>query len=127
MNRAVYDVLRALWSNDAQGAVFRKRRGGELRSIRTAFEHARDAAKLADFRFHDLRHTCASWLVMRGRTLKEVQELLGHRTFAMTLRYAHLSPDRLREAVASLDETRPESADSAHCQHTRVESTTSAT
>jgi integrase len=40
--------------------------------------------------------------VIAGRGLKEVQELLGHRTVAMTLRYAHLSPDRLREAVAAL-------------------------
>jgi integrase len=39
---------------------------------------------------------------MRGRPLKEIQELLGHRDFKMTLRYAHLSPGRLREAVASL-------------------------
>ena len=41
---------------------------------------------------------------MKGRSLKEIQELLGHREFTMTLRYAHLSPDRLRAAVASLEE-----------------------
>jgi hypothetical protein len=51
---------------------------------------------------------------MAGRNLKEVQELLGHRTFAMTLRYAHLSPERLRNAVASLpDITAPFSTTSA--------------
>jgi integrase len=72
------------------------------RSIRTAFERAWREERVHGFRFHDLRHTTASWLVMAGRSLKEVQELLGHRTFAMTLRYAHLSPDRLRDAVNSL-------------------------
>src|SRR2546426_4055364 len=79
---------------------------GSWGNIRTAFEGACREAKIPDFRFHDLRHTCASWLVMKGRSLKEVQELLellGHREFSMTLRYAHLSPDRLRDAVASLE------------------------
>jgi hypothetical protein len=52
---------------------------------------------------------------MRGRSLKEVQEILGHREFSMTLRYAHLSPDRLREAVAALEDFRNASAhNSAH-------------
>ncbi len=120
--RAVYDVLTALKPKD-EGPVFRKPGGACLRGIRSAFEHACTTAKVPGFRFHDLRHTCASWLVMRGRSLKEVQELLGHRTFAMTLRYAHLSPDRLREAVASLDEAPRAPTGSAQRQHNGVEST----
>jgi site-specific recombinase XerD len=47
--------------------------------------------------------TFASWLVQRGRTLKEVQEALGHQTITMTMRYSHLAPDHLRAAVAVLD------------------------
>jgi len=86
-------------------------RRGAWGSIRTAFERACKAAKIENFRFHDLRHTCASWLVMRGRSLKEVQEFLGHRELSMTRRYAHLAPDRLREAVASLEDF---STNSAH-------------
>src|SRR2546425_1158883 len=102
MNEAVYKVLAALPGPKTEGPVFRKANGDGWGSIRTGFERACREARLGDFRFHDLRHTCASWLVMAGRSLKEVQELLGHRTFAMTLRYAHLSPDRLREAVNAL-------------------------
>jgi integrase len=113
MNQPVYAALTALPGPKTEGYVFRKGDGAAWGSIRTAFATACTEAKLDDFRFHDLRHTCASWLVMRGRSLKEVQEILGHQTFAMTLRYAHLSPDRLREAVASLESFSTQSAHEA--------------
>ena len=104
MNRAVDAVLASLAGPKAEGLVFRRKDGARWGGIRTAFARACREAKLDDFRFHDLRHTCAPWLVMQGRHLKEVQELLGHRTFAMTLKYTHLAEGRLREAVASPDD-----------------------
>lgn len=64
-----------------------------------------DAARLAsgiDCRWHDLRHTCASWLVQAGVPIYTVAEMLGHSSVAVTQRYAHLAPDHLAEAVARL-------------------------
>jgi len=112
MNRAIYDVLSMMPGSKTEGLVFRKRSGAAWENIRTAFESSCREAKVHDFRFHDLRHTCASWLVMLGRNLKEVQEIIGHRQFSMALRYAHLSPDRLRDAVAALDGFSTKSAQS---------------
>jgi site-specific recombinase XerD len=54
--------------------------------------------------WHDLRHTYASHLAMKGVPLKVIQELLGHATIEMTMRYAHLSPEVKQEAVQLLDE-----------------------
>ena len=53
---------------------------------------------------HTLRHTFASRLVMAGIDIRTVQELMGHKTIAMTLRYAHLSPDHKRKAMATLED-----------------------
>lgn len=61
-----------------------------------AYFRARDAAGLPDVRIHDLRHTFASLLINNGVSLYEVQELLGHSSVAMTQRYAHLLPNKLR-------------------------------
>lgn len=60
--------------------------------------------------WHVLRHSFASHLVMRGVPLKAIQELLGHATIEMTMRYSHLSPDVTRSAVLALDEAPPEYA-----------------
>lgn len=73
--------------------------GEPIKDIKTAFRLTCDRANIEDFRFHDLRHTFASQLILKGGTLKDVQELLGHKTMTMTLRYAHLTQEHKRKAV----------------------------
>lgn len=68
-------------------------------SIFYSWNTARIEAGLPELRIHDLRHSFASFLVNAGRSLYEVQELLGHADIRTTSRYAHLSRERLREAV----------------------------
>lgn len=82
------------------------------RDIRTAFTTACRRAGIKDFRFHDLRHTFASHLVMAGVDLTTVSRLMGHKSLAMTLRYSHLAPDHLQRAVDALNyqDTEAESA-----------------
>jgi integrase len=74
-----------------------------------AFDRAANRAGYDDVTFHTLRHTFASRMAQRGIPLKAIQELLGHGTMQMTMRYAHLSPNNLRDAVRALEEN-PSSA-----------------
>ena len=103
LNTEALDVL-TRWQRQGEGAglVFPSAGGGRMDNINTSWGGIVADAKLADFRFHDLRHTFASKLVMAGVDLNTVRELLGHADIAMTLRYAHLAPDKLAEAVAKL-------------------------
>ena len=96
LNAESYDGLVSL-NPKKSGRIF------STQSIRKAYESAVTNAKLDDVNFHTLRHTFASWAVMRGVSLKELQELLGHSSVAMTMRYAHLAPERLRSAVTRLE------------------------
>jgi integrase len=72
-------------------------------TFRVAFSKACEMAGLTPLSPHVLRHTFASRLVMAGVDLRTVQELMGHKTIAMTLRYAHLSPDHKRAAIETLE------------------------
>jgi len=85
--------------------VFLASDGTRLCSPRFWFSAAVEAAGLKDFTWHCLRHTFASRLVMAGVDLRTVQELMGHKTIQMTLRYAHLAPQHLLAAVQRLCDT----------------------
>lgn len=72
--------------------------------LRTPFETALKKAQIEDFRWHDLRHSAASYLAMNGASLAEIAEILGHKTLAMVKRYAHLSEQHTASVVERMNE-----------------------
>lgn len=98
----LFKVLEAI--KDRQVSVFTNESGEPYRFIHKIFNGAVRRAGIKDFTFHDLRHTFASWLVMAGEPLYNVQRLLGHSTITMTQRYAHLSQDHLRDTIQKLSQ-----------------------
>jgi integrase len=72
--------------------------------IRTAWENAIKSAEILNFKFHDLRHSAASYLAMNGASLAEIAEVLGHKTLAMVKRYAHLSEAHTAGVVSRMNE-----------------------
>jgi integrase len=105
VNNRLDQVFKELrWTNQLKSEfVFCDGQGRRFVKIDGGFNAACRRAGIQDFRFHDLRHTFASHLVMEGVNLKAVQELLGHADLKMTMRYAHLSKGHLQEAVAMLN------------------------
>ena len=87
---------------NGKGLVFPGAGGARMTNVNKSWAGLTTAAEMPDFNFHDLRHTFASRLVMAGVDLNTVRELLGHADIKMTLRYSHLAPGKLAEAVAKL-------------------------
>lgn len=82
--------------------AFPGKNGKRLDNIKKSWENLLVRAKIEGFRWHDIRHTFASNLVMAGISLYQVRDILGHSDFSMTQRYAHLSQDSKAAAVAVL-------------------------
>ena len=82
--------------------VFCGNDGKRLGGVKSSFRRACDTAGLVGFRFHDLRHTCGSWLAQAGVPAAHIAAVLGHSTVRMTERYAHLAPENARSAVVLL-------------------------
>jgi len=107
LNDVAFSVLRRVTRQLHNEHVFTTpaaKRGGQVNDVKKRFKTALEKAGIKDFRFHDLRHTFASHLVMAGVDLTTVKELMGHKDIKMTLRYSHLSPDHKKRGVDMLCE-----------------------
>lgn len=104
LNEEALDVLKR-WKKQhgSNGLVFPSPKGGQFDNINKAWVGVATSAKLNNFNFHDLRHDFASKLVMAGVDLNTVRELMGHADIKMTLRYAHLAPGKLADAVSKIN------------------------
>jgi integrase len=107
-------MSQAVWEKLFNAGVIAERNkqryvlGGDkpVKNLDASFKSALKRAGIENFRMHDLRHTCAAWLVSAGVPLSAVRDLLGHASVTMSEKYAHLSPDAVRKAVSVFDEVR---------------------
>ena len=72
--------------------------------FRKAWKAALRKAEIDDFRWHDLRHSAASYLAMNGASIREIAEILGHKTLQMSMRYAHLTENHSKSLVKAMNE-----------------------
>ncbi len=99
MSEQVKTALIRLRKHPDCAYIFCNEKGQPVHDIRKSYSTALRKSGIKDFRFHDLRHTFASQLVMAGVDINTVRELLGHKDITMTLRYSHLAPRHKQHAV----------------------------
>lgn len=99
MNEVVQKTIIGVLKHLDSQYIFCNKEGKPYGEVKTSFFTACKKSGIVNFRFHDLRHTFASQLVMSGVDLNTVRELLGHKSLKMTLRYSHLSQDHKKRAV----------------------------
>lgn len=100
--------------------VFAHKDGSRIKAVKRSFASACRRAGIEDFHIHDLRHTCAAWLVQAGVSIREVAELLRHSDIRITMRYAHLAPDNVRAAVATLEGSKSRSGHAEDLEGERI-------
>lgn len=97
------EVLKAHWGDGAIGMVFTNEERTRVYDYAKTWKRAVAAAGITDLKFHDLRHHAASMLAIRGVPLNQIAHLLGHKSLAVTQRYAHLSRANVQDLGQMLD------------------------
>ncbi|MDA2920745.1 site-specific integrase [Desulfobacterota bacterium AH_259_B03_O07] len=103
INETLKIIIDSLKKNSDNEYVFAYKNGEPVRSVKTAFYSALRRSKIDKCRFHDLRHTFATRLVMAGVDIVTVKELLGHKDISMTMRYSHPTPQHKQHAVEKIN------------------------
>ena len=98
MNNVVRETLKNI-KRESEFVFYNPKTKDHIKDVKTAFKAACRRAKINDLRFHDLRHTAATYMVTGGVDLVTVAEILGHADIKMTMRYAHPTPENKRRAV----------------------------
>lgn len=103
LNKSAQAVIQSLPFTAETKPTDKLFRGATPDMVTVTFRRVCAKEGIVDFRFHDLRHTAASWLRMQGADIHTVAQLLGHKDLRMAARYQHLSPSFLADAVGRLD------------------------
>ena len=108
MTESVYQIFKNCYAVetifDPSFQVFPSLNPERYIDIRTAWEFALKRAQIVNFKFHALRHSCASFLAMSGASQRDIAEILGHKDLRMTLRYSHLTQQHLMDRLEQASE-----------------------